>query len=194
MHALIVEDEAVIAMIIEEILRDCGFTSFDIAATCDEAIAAAGRKCPDLISADAELTPGSGIDAVSAICCGLTIPVIFITGSPVDVRRSFPRHPLVLKPFTPRDVKRAVELALKPAPDGAEKRADLASITKRVVEFVTKGRPRPFCDDCIASALAFSHPRESASVTEGLKSTGDFDRGRDVCSECQEPKMVIRRL
>ena len=50
MHALIIEDECLIAMAIEDALRDCGFTSFDVAVSADEAVAAAARKCPDLIT------------------------------------------------------------------------------------------------------------------------------------------------
>lgn len=193
MHALIIEDEALIAISIEEILRDCGFTSFDIASTSEEAIAAAASKRPDLISADVDLDPGSGINAVSAICPEPTIPVIFITGSSADAVKKLPQHFLVLKPFTVRDVKIAVRRALETSLD-AHDRADLAAITKRVDEFLTSGRPQSFCDDCIALALAFSHSDESISITGALESTGDFDRGRDMCSECQEPKMVIRRL
>jgi CheY-like chemotaxis protein len=47
MHALVIEDEALIAMAIEEALRGCGFTSFDFAVSAEEAAAAAARKCPD---------------------------------------------------------------------------------------------------------------------------------------------------
>ena len=36
MHALIIEDEALIAMAIEDALRGCGFTSFDIAVSADD--------------------------------------------------------------------------------------------------------------------------------------------------------------
>ena len=72
MHALIIEDEALIAMAIEDALLTCGFTSFEVAASAQDAMAAAARKCPDLITADVELRPGSGIDAVQSICCGKT--------------------------------------------------------------------------------------------------------------------------
>ncbi len=111
MHALIIEDEPLIAMAIEDILRDCGFRSFDLAASVEEAIAAAKRKCPDLITADVDLKPGSGIDAVSTICSGPTIPVIFVAGSPSEVMVRMPEHPMVLKPFTADDVKTAVKVA-----------------------------------------------------------------------------------
>ena len=82
MHALIIEDEALIAMAIEDALRGCGFTSFAVAVSADEAVAAAAHKCPDLITADVELRPGCGITAVQSICSEQPIPVLFITGSP----------------------------------------------------------------------------------------------------------------
>lgn len=112
MHALIIEDESLIAMTIEEILGGIGFTSFDIASSSEEAIRAAELRCPALINADVELSPGSGIDAVNAICSGPLIPVIFITGSESEVARRMPLHPLIVKPFTSEAVITAVKLAL----------------------------------------------------------------------------------
>lgn len=195
MHALIIEDEALITMSIEGILRECGFTSFAIASTAGEAIAAARLKCPDLISADVDLRPGSGIDAVNAICSGPPIPTIFVTGTPDEARRRMPEHPLVLKPFTPDDVKAAVRLAFGGNLASSQRsRDDLAWITQRVDEFVSGSRPAPFCDNCIATALEFCLPTEAGSVTEALGTTGDFSRKQDKCSGCQEPKMVTRRL
>jgi CheY-like chemotaxis protein len=112
MHALVIEDDPIIAMSIGDILTECGFTSFDVVDSTEQAIAAASRRCPDLITADVELNPGSGIDAVEQICGGPPIPVIFITGSPADVARRMPQHPLIGKPFTREVVSRAVRLAL----------------------------------------------------------------------------------
>lgn len=112
MHALIIEDESLIAMALEAILRDCGFTTFDFASSSDEAIKAARHKCPALITADLELNPGSGIEAVNAICDGSPIPVIFITGSPSTVESRMPQHPLIVKPFTSEAVMAAVKLVL----------------------------------------------------------------------------------
>jgi DNA-binding response OmpR family regulator len=100
MHALIIEDESLIAVTIEGILRDCGFTSFDIAVSNEEAIEAVRLRCPRLITADVELRPGNGIDAVNAICTGPAIPVIFITGSLGQVTSRMPDHPIVTKPFS----------------------------------------------------------------------------------------------
>lgn len=112
MHALIIEDEALIAMTIEEILRDCGFTSFDFASSSEQAIVAARHKCPALITTDVELKLGCGIEAVNAICSGTPIPVIFITGSLSEVLSRMPQHPLISKPFTTEAVMAAVKISL----------------------------------------------------------------------------------
>jgi len=113
MHALIIEDETLIAMSIEDALRGCGFTSFDIAVSTDEAVAAAARKCPDLITADVELRPGCGITTVQSICSERPIPVLFITGSPGEVRIRMPGHLLVEKPFSAAHVMDATRLTME---------------------------------------------------------------------------------
>ena len=113
MHALIIEDESLIAMAIEDALRGCGFTSFDFAASDEEAVAAAARKCPDLITADVELRPGCGITAVQSICSELPIPTLFITGSPAQVMIRMPGHTLVEKPFRADRVMDAAKLIME---------------------------------------------------------------------------------
>ena len=112
MHALIIEDEFLIAMSIEDILRDCGFTSFDLSVSAEAAVAAAARTCPDLITADVELRPGCGITAVQSICSERPIPVIFITGTPGEVSIRMPGHALVEKPFGADGLMEAVKLIL----------------------------------------------------------------------------------
>ena len=112
MHALIIEDESLIAMAIEDALRGCGFTSFDLAVSAEDAVAAAARNCPDLITADVELRPGCGIPAVQSICSSQPIPVLFITGSPGAVRLRMPGHALVEKPFEESHIMEAIQIAM----------------------------------------------------------------------------------
>ena len=112
MHALIIEDETLIAIAIEDALRGCGFTSFDVASSAEEAVAAAARKCPDLITADVQLRPGCGISAVQSICSERPIPLLFITGTPGEVRLRMPGHALVEKPFTAHHIANAIRLTL----------------------------------------------------------------------------------
>jgi len=108
LHALIIEDDGLIAIMIEDALSDCGFSSFDVAASLKEAVTAARNRCPDLITADVELKPGSGIDAVQTICSEKPIPVIFITGRADDAWSRMPQHPVLSKPFRISDVEAAV--------------------------------------------------------------------------------------
>ena len=112
MHALIIEDEILIVMSIKDALRECGFTSFDVAVSQQEAVLAANRVCPDLITADVKLRPGCGIDAIQSICSTVPIPVLFVTGSGVEVRTRMPQQALVEKPFSAEDLITAVKLAL----------------------------------------------------------------------------------
>lgn len=111
MHALIIEDEAIIAMAIEDALRDCGFTSFSFATTVETAVAAANSRCPDLITADVQLAPGSGIEAIESICLDKPIPVVFITSAGSEVREKFTDPVLVAKPFASADVVEAARMA-----------------------------------------------------------------------------------
>ena len=112
MHALIIEDESLIAMAIEDVLRTCGFTSFDVAASAEGAVASAAANCPDLITADVNLRPGCGITAVQSICSDKRIPVLFITGRPGEVRVRMPGHALVEKPFDAAQIMGAVKLMM----------------------------------------------------------------------------------
>lgn len=112
MHALIIEDESLIAMAIEEALRGCGFDSFDNAVSAEEAVELAAGTCPDLITADVRLRPGCGITAVESICSEKPIPVLFITGSPGEVRIRMPGKALVEKPFSANHLIDAMKLIL----------------------------------------------------------------------------------
>ena len=111
-HALIIEDESMIAMAIEDILRDIGFTSCDIAPSPQTAIAAAAIRWPDLITSDVQLKPGCGIEAVLTICKNRVIPVIFITGNVPDVMCRLPNCCALSKPFSSQQLSEAVKVAL----------------------------------------------------------------------------------
>lgn len=120
MHALIIEDEHLIAMAIEDVLRQCGFTSFEYAGSSQAAIDAASQRCPDLITSDVRLDPGCGIETVQSICSSATIPVIFITANGGDVTRTLPNHPLLDKPFTDEALTAVVMRVLTEIPiDGS---------------------------------------------------------------------------
>lgn len=100
MHALVIEDDAITAMLIEDELREMGFHSVDIASSEQEAIEAVGRKCPDLVTSDGSLPAGTGVGAVRQIRAALAVPVIFITGDPERARHCLPDMPVLEKPFS----------------------------------------------------------------------------------------------
>ncbi|HEX8223099.1 MAG TPA: response regulator [Allosphingosinicella sp.] len=114
MHALIIEDEPFISLAIQDVLADNGCTSFDLVSSFDAAVAAATRRCPDLITADVRLAPGNGVDAVEAICAAKPIPVIFVTGSGAEPRERCPDHIVIDKPFTVAQIAEAVRKLTQP--------------------------------------------------------------------------------
>lgn len=103
-----------IASVIEFVLRDCGFDSFDIASSSDSAIALASKRRPDLITADELLESGTGREAISAICPQASIPVIFITGSALEIRDRNPDYPVLNKPFSEQTLTYAVAASMSP--------------------------------------------------------------------------------
>lgn len=115
MHALIIEDEPIIAMLIEDHLRTLGYTSVDFAVTEAEAVTAARRRCPDLITADVRLSEGCGVAAVERICGDKPIPVVFITATAAEVRARRSEAIVVRKPFGPSHLREAVVAARDPA-------------------------------------------------------------------------------
>ncbi len=115
MHALVIEDDEITAMLIEDELRELGFNSVETASTEEQALAAANRRCPDLITSDGSLTAGSGVSAVRKIrrCC--PVPVIFITGDPQAARHAVPEAPILEKPFTMLQFINAIQKLLSSA-------------------------------------------------------------------------------
>ena len=110
-HALVIEDNALIAEMIRDYLEDCGYDSVDLANTQAEAIKLAERRCPDLITADDRLETGSGVEAVRHICHDKAIPVIFIVADPTNVRRALPNALLLQKPFSEIALASAIQVA-----------------------------------------------------------------------------------
>ncbi len=112
MHALIIEDSYLLAMTVEDALGPLGYTSFAVAASVADAIAAAEARCPDIIVADHRLDRGTGTEAVRRICSGKTIPVVFVTGSASEVLAELSDAIVVDKPFAVPRLHAAVRQAL----------------------------------------------------------------------------------
>ncbi len=114
-QVLIIEDEPIIAMDIESIVRDLGHDVTGIAVTRDEAVALAKAHKPGLVLADIQLADdSSGIDAVKDILGEFSVPVIFITAFPERLLTGERPEPtfLITKPFQRSTVKAAIAQAL----------------------------------------------------------------------------------
>ena len=112
---LIIEDEPIIAMDLETIVRDLGHNVTGVAVTRDEAVAQALAQRPGLVLADIQLADdSSGIDAVKDILAEFSVPVIFITAFPERLLTGERPEPtfLITKPFQRSTVKAAISQAL----------------------------------------------------------------------------------
>ncbi|MGH8178103.1 MAG: response regulator [Steroidobacter sp.] len=114
-RVLIIEDEPIISLDLQSIVREMGHTVAAIATTRDEAVSAARRTEPGLVLADIKLADGSsGIDAVRQILSEVQVPIVFITAYPERLLTGERPEPtfLVTKPFIPETVRVAVSQAL----------------------------------------------------------------------------------
>jgi len=112
---LIIEDEAVIAMDLSDLVTAAGHTVCAVESTASGAVEAANRELPDLVLADIQLADGSsGIDAVKDILSSFEVPVIFITAFPDRLLTGERPEPtfLITKPYSPDMVRAAVSQAL----------------------------------------------------------------------------------
>src|SRR5690242_21433786 len=111
-RVLVVEDDALIAMLLGELLAGMGHDVCATAATEAEAVIAATRYGPDLMIVDAGLGRGSGVSAVEEICRVEPVAHVFITGDAERVRLRQPDAVVVRKPFRQAELARAIETAL----------------------------------------------------------------------------------
>lgn len=115
MKVLIIEDEPIISLDLQSIVREMGHQVVATATTRDEAVRAARRTEPGLVLADIKLADGSsGIDAVRQILSEVEVPIVFITAYPERLLTGERPEPtfLVTKPFVPETVRVAISQAL----------------------------------------------------------------------------------
>jgi CheY-like chemotaxis protein len=112
LRVLVAEDDAIIALLFEELLAGMGHEVCATVATEREAVIAAADYKPDLMIVDAGLGQGSGISAVEAILRTRAIAVVFISGDAERVRLRQPDAVVVRKPFRQAELVRAIEVAV----------------------------------------------------------------------------------
>jgi CheY-like chemotaxis protein/DNA-directed RNA polymerase specialized sigma24 family protein len=112
---LIIEDEPLISMQLEDLVRSLGHEICGTAATRTQAQQVVAENRPGLVLADIQLADGSsGLDAVDDILAIDSVPVIFITAYPERLLTGDRPEPtyLVTKPFQEDTVRAAISQAL----------------------------------------------------------------------------------
>ena len=110
LRILVVEDDAVIGMLLAEMLVGMGHDVCAIEATQAGAVTAAIRCRPDLMIVDAKLREGSGIAAVEEILRTDAVPYVFMSGARVQVLSS--DAVMLRKPFRESELIQAMQRAL----------------------------------------------------------------------------------
>jgi CheY-like chemotaxis protein len=114
---LIVEDDFIVAKVIEKSLIDLGYSIAGLAATAEDAIAIARRERPDLVLMDIRLQGKmDGIEASENIHSTLDIPVVFLTA--FSDQKTFERalvtapYGYIIKPFSINTLSTTIRVAL----------------------------------------------------------------------------------
>jgi DNA-binding response OmpR family regulator len=115
LRVLVIEDDALIAMLLSELLAGMGHDVCATAATEADAVIAATCYRPDLMIVDAGLGRGSGVSAVEEIQRGGPVAHLFISGDAGRVRTRKPGAVVVRKPFHKAELARAIDMALAAA-------------------------------------------------------------------------------
>jgi CheY-like chemotaxis protein len=118
---LIVEDEALIASYIREVLEESGFAIVGVASSGIEALTLAADALPDLALVDIKIAgPMDGIEVVQELRRRFNIASIFLSGvadpAVMERARKAPALGFLEKPFRPSQVFNALQRALARSP------------------------------------------------------------------------------
>jgi len=111
---LLVEDEAIPAMMIEIGLTSFGYQMCPTVASGEDAVLAASQEHPDLILMDIHLAGlMDGIQAAELISARDNIPIVFLTGytDPGTAERASKLHPVAyrIKPVSLREIHKIIQ-------------------------------------------------------------------------------------
>lgn len=115
---LVVEDEGIISLQVQTMLRSMGYSVCGKASSGQEAIEKASEMRPDLILMDVILKESmDGIEAARQILERFNIPVIFVSGCADDETlgqaRGVGQFAYLTKPFTERGLDSAIKMTIQ---------------------------------------------------------------------------------
>ena len=107
---VVVEDDALIGLLLAELLAGLGHTVCATATTEADAVECALRFAPDLMLVDLGLAHGDGRSAMRTILAARRQPHVFMTGASRDELP--PGSHVLAKPFFEADLIRAIDAAV----------------------------------------------------------------------------------
>lgn len=115
---LVVEDDDIIARVIDWRLKNLGYTVCGRASTGAEAMELVVKHKPALVLMDINIKGDiDGIDTAGMIKKGFNIPVVYVTshfdGPILERAKATKPDGFIIKPFEDNDLRVAIELALK---------------------------------------------------------------------------------
>jgi CheY-like chemotaxis protein len=112
---LIVEDEAIVAMLLEDLLQEFGCHAVEIASRVDTALASVTARIFDVAILDVNLK-GETSYPVADLLELREIPFLFATGYGIQaIPEKYRRHTVLQKPFRKQDLAEALLKAMQPA-------------------------------------------------------------------------------
>lgn len=113
LQALVVEDETIVAFLIEDMLIELGCSAVWVANTVNAALAILAERRPDMAVLDVNLA-GADAYAVADRLAADNVPFVFATGYGRDsIAERWARQPIVQKPFQFEMLEHALQAALK---------------------------------------------------------------------------------
>lgn len=115
LRVLVIEDEALVGMLLEDMLQDIGCASVELISRFDEGLRAAQDGHFNLAVLDVNLD-GVISFPIAEQLIARNIPLVFATGyGSVGMDPSYAHVPTLQKPFFFKDLEQAIQQALKAA-------------------------------------------------------------------------------
>jgi DNA-binding NtrC family response regulator len=204
---LVVEDEAVVALDVEDRLHRLGHQVVGTADSSASALALAAEVRPDLVLMDIALRDGAdGIAVAERLRAELAVPVVFVTAfadaeTLERAKRASP-HGYIVKPFDERDLRATIEIALyRDGLDRALRRShdDLLAVldVQRTGNVLVDAAGRIVFANAAAARILGTDPRGLVDVPwpEGLHLSGDARRSVEAllrAAPSRRQKVVAR--
>jgi CheY-like chemotaxis protein len=124
LRLLVVEDEAMVAMMIENMLDDLGCVVVGVAGTVSRGLAMAGDEGLSLDGAILDVNlGGEKVYPVAEALSFRRVPFIFSTGYGLDgISANFAHVPALAKPYEQQALENMLLSAIASAPHGTDKR------------------------------------------------------------------------